>query len=121
MSQHAGGAIAGPVAAVPPSGSSATRHPSDPVVQPVAALPPETPTDPFRGAVEFAVAEATRQAQAGATAHAGAQDLLRWASRRRIVLERAAGVLGADDQLSPVVRDAALAIVERAMRVGLLY
>jgi hypothetical protein len=121
MSQHAGGAVAGPVAAVPSPAAPPARHSAEPAVHPVPPLPADARPDPFRGAVEFAAAEAARQAEAGATAQAGAHELLRWASRRRVVLEQALAVLGANEQLSPAVRDAAVAIVERALRVGLLF
>ena len=85
-----------------------------------AALPvPVAPVvDP---AIAFVAAEAVRQVQRGATVEGGAYEVLRWASRRRAVIELALAQLKGDDELDTATQETAAAILERVLSVGLLF
>jgi hypothetical protein len=72
-------------------------------------------------AIAFVAAEALRQAQRGASVEGGAYEVLRWASRRRAVIELALAQLKGDDELDAATRQAAAAILERVLTVGLLF
>jgi hypothetical protein len=72
-------------------------------------------------AIAFVAAEAVRRAQRGATVEDGAYEVLRWASRCRAVIEQALAQLKADDELDAATQDAAAAILERVLTVGLLF
>ena len=100
----------------PPSEPAGTAIPPA-----VAAVPGPLRPDIVRQAVAFAVAEAQRQAAAGLPVPAAAQALLRWASRRRAIIELAVAELRTDEAVSPEVRQAAVEILEQALAVGLLY
>ena len=98
-----------------------------------SARPPRTETPPTRAplrdavvpvvdpAIAFVAAEAVRRAQRGATVEDGAYEVLRWASRCRAVIEQALAQLKADDELDAATQDAAAAILERVLTVGLLF
>ena len=98
-----------------------------------SARPPRTETPPTRAplrdavvpvvdpAIAFVAAEAVRQAQRGATVEGGAYEVLRWASRRRAVVELALAQLKGDDELDAATQEAAAAILERVLTVGLLF
>ena len=98
-----------------------------------SARPPRTETPPTRAplrdavvpvvdpAIAFVAAEAVRRAQRGATVEDGAYEVLRWASRCRAVIEQALAQLVADDELDAATQDAAAAILERVLTVGLLF
>jgi hypothetical protein len=92
------------------------RHAAPPTAT-VAA----SPQDQYETAVQFAAQECVRLAEAGASVSGGAHDLLRWTSRRRVVIESAAAQVRGTDHLDPAIRSAAVAIVERALANGLLF
>jgi hypothetical protein len=60
-------------------------------------------------------------AEGGASVTGGAHELLRWTSRRRVVIELAAEQVRGADRLNPAIRSKALAIAERALAHGLLF
>ena len=72
-------------------------------------------------AIAFVAAEAVRQVQRGANVEGGAYEVLRWASRRRVVIELALAQLKRDDELDAATQEAAAAILERVLAVGLLF
>ena len=98
-----------------------------------SARPPRTETPPTPAplrdtvvpvvdpAIAFVAAEAVRQAQQGATVEGGAYEVLRWASRCRAVIELALAQLKGDDELDAATQEAAAAILERVLAVGLLF
>ena len=98
-----------------------------------SARPPRTETPPTRAplrdavvpvvdpAIAFVAAEAVRRAQRGATVEDGAYEVLRWASRCRAVIELALAQLKGDDELDAATQEAAAAILERVLAVGLLF
>jgi hypothetical protein len=51
----------------------------------------------------------------------GAYEVLRWASRRRAVIELALAKVKEDDELDAPTRETAEAILERVLAVGLLF
>jgi len=69
----------------------------------------------------FAVQEAVRLAREGASTQAAAYDVLRWASRRRTVIQAALDEVRDDATIDPSTRDAAAEILERVLTVGFLY
>jgi hypothetical protein len=124
VNHHAGAGTVGDAATVAPSRGSRSSSISEAerAGRPqITSIERAAPLDPLRGAVEFAAAEAVRRAEAGASVHAGAHEVLRWASRRRSVIELAVVHVAGDDSLTPAVREAATAILERALVVGLLF
>jgi hypothetical protein len=103
---------------LPPSQSARaprTETPPTPAQVREAVVPVVDP------AIAFVVAEAVRQAQRGATVESGAYEVLRWASRRRAVIELALAQLKGDDELDAATQEAAAAILERVLAVGLLF
>ena len=104
----------------PPRPSRSARPPwietpPTPAPLPDAVVPVVDP------AIAFVAAEAVRQAQRGATVEGGAYEVLRWASRCRAVIELALAQLEADDELDAATQEAAAAILERVLTVGLLF
>jgi hypothetical protein len=106
----------------PPPPSRSARPPrieTPPTPTPPLPLPDaDSALDP---AIAFVAAEAVRQAQRGASVEDGAHEVLRWASRRRAVIELALAQLRLDDELDAATQDAASAILERVLTVGLLF
>jgi hypothetical protein len=124
VNNHVGATTVGEAAAVPPARGSRSSSISEAERvghKQITSIERPPPLDPLRGAVEFAAAEAVRRAEAGATVHAGAHEVLRWASRRRSVIELAVVQIAGDEALSPPIREAATAILQRALLVGLLF
>jgi hypothetical protein len=124
VNNHVGAATVGEPAASPPvrgSRSSSISEAERVGHHQITSIERQPPLDPLRGAVEFAAAEAVRRAEAGASVHAGAHEVLRWASRRRSVIELAVAHVAGDDTLTEPIREAATAILQRALVVGLLF
>jgi hypothetical protein len=124
VNNHVGATTVGESGAVPPargSRSSSISEAERAGHHQITSIERPPPVDPLRGAVEFAAAEAVRRAEAGASVHAGAHDVLRWASRRRTVIELAVVQVAGDDALPQPIREAATAILQRALVVGLLF
>ena len=86
-----------------------------------AAAPQPQPTPPKTDPVDFVVMEAVRISQRDASARSGASEMLRWTSRRRTVIEQARDRLQTGDELDVATRAQALALVEQALAVGLLF
>ena len=104
----------------PRSSQSAPTAPGIAVPSPPAALT-DGATPLIDPAIAFAASEAARQAVIGATVETGASEVLRWASRRRTVLEAALTRLSEDDGLDAATQAGAAAILERALNIGLLF
>ena len=124
MNNQVGATTVGEQASVPPTRGSRSSSISEAERvghHQITSIERQPPLDPLRGAVEFAAAEAVRRAEAGATVHAGAHEVLRWASRRRSVIELAVAQVASDDSLTEPIRETATAILQRALVVGLLF
>jgi len=71
--------------------------------------------------MRFALHEAIRLARQEPSTQAAAHDILRWASRKRTVIEAALDELRVDTTVDADTRDAAICILERVLAVGFLY
>ena len=104
----------------PPPRSQSARAPRN-ETPPTPAPLPDAVVPVVDPAILFVAAEAVRHAQRGATVESGAYEVLRWVSRRRAVIELALAQLKGDDELDAATREAAAAILERVLAVGLLF
>jgi hypothetical protein len=116
VNNQVGATTVGEQASVPPTRGSRSSSISEAERvghHQITSIERQPPLDPLRGAVEFA--------EAGATVHAGAHEVLRWASRRRSVIELAVAQVASDESLTEPIRETATAILQRALVVGLLF
>jgi len=101
-----------------PTTSARTGGPRNWTAAAAAGPPPNVAPDQPR---RFAMEEAIRLAGQGRTTQAGAYDILRWATRRRTVIQAALDELRLDTTIDADTRDAAAAILEHVLAVGFLY
>jgi hypothetical protein len=116
-SSSAGAATDSPSAPSP----AATRATFPQSAKPTPPAAEQKPSPPKTDPADFVFVEAVRISQTDASARSGALEMLRWTSRRRAVIEQARDRLQADAELQPETRAQALALVEQALDIGLLF